>query len=493
MSHSTKRIISTMAIVIASIAFGVLISADLGLMPLTSAQSAPIQTAQGPVTSVTIPSFADVAARAMPAVVSISTTEIVRTPQGRNRFGIDPFEFFFPDPRDPRRPQEGQPDDDARRQLSGGSGFIISPDGYILTNNHVVENASKVEVSLGYDENGYGGRTIPATIVGRDPATDLALLKIEGNQLPSIALGDSDRIRRGDWAIAIGSPFQLNNTLTVGVISAKGRSLGISRETQSFENFIQTDAAINFGNSGGPLLNIQGEVIGINTAIRGGMAQGLGFATPVNIARRLLPQLKEGKVVRGYLGMEIREVTQDIREAWNLPDGTTGALVNRVTPGRPAAAAGLQHGDIIVEIDGRPIRTNRELIDYISYLPVGTNVRLTLIRDGQRRTVTAKTAERPPEDSLEGGDEEENETEPVRNRLGMTVQDLTAQSRQLNGLEDNVRGVLVTNVRNVSAAGEANIRDGDVILEVQGERITSVAQFTRIIDNVRSGQKIRMY
>jgi serine protease Do len=490
MSHLTKRVLSTSAIVIASVTFGVLVSADLGLMPASNAQTGQIQTAQGPVTSVTIPSFADVAARAMPAVVSISTTEIVRGADRRRQFSIDPFEFFFPDPRDPRRQQQPQ-EDDERRQLSGGSGFIISPDGYILTNNHVIENASKIEVSYGADENGVGGRTVPATIVGRDPATDLALVKISAQNLPSIPLGDSDRIRRGDWAIAIGSPFQLDNTLTVGVVSAKGRALGMSAQTRSFENFIQTDAAINFGNSGGPLLNIQGEVIGINTAIRGGMAQGLGFATPVNIAKRLLPQLKQGKVVRGYLGMEIREVTDDIREAWNLPQGTTGALVNRVTPGKPADQAGLQHGDIIVEIDGRPIRSNRELIDYISYLPVGTNVKVTFLRNGERRTVTAKTAERP----LEGGEEEEEESaaEPTRNKLGMAVQDLTAQTRQLYGIEDDVRGVLVTDVRNVSPAGEANINEGDVITEVQGQRVSSVEQFRDIIDRARTGQKIRMY
>ena len=222
------------------------------------------------------------------------------------------------------------------------------------------------------------------------------------------------------------------------------------------------------------------------------MAQGLGFATPVNVAKRLLPQLREGKVVRGYLGMEIREVTQDIRDAWNLAPGTTGALVNRVTPGKPAATAGLQHGDIIVEIDGKPIRSNRELIDHISYLPVGTNVRVTFIRDGQRRTVTARTAERPPDGETDD-EEESSPTEPVRNKLGMAVQDLTPQSRQMNGIDEDIRGVLVTSVRNVSAAGEANINDGDVITEVQGQRVTSVEQFRAIIDRARSGQKLRMY
>ena len=499
MSHFTKRILSTIAIAIASVAFGVLISADLGLMTRSNAQSAQIQTTtsqSGAVTSVTIPSFADVAARVMPAVVSISTTEIVKSADRRRRqFGVDPFEFFFPNPHDPRR-RGRTPDseeDDERQQRSGGSGFIISPDGYILTNNHVVADATKVEVHYGADENGNGGRTVPARIVGRDPATDIALLKIDAGQtLPSVPLGDSERIRRGDWAIAIGTPYQLDNTLTVGVISAKGRSLGMSVETRSFENFIQTDAAINFGNSGGPLLNINGEVIGINTAIRGGTAQGLGFATPVNTAKRLLAQLKGGKVTRGYLGMEIREVTDDIREAWSLTPGTTGALVNRVDAGKPAARAGLQNGDIIVEVDARPIRSNRELIDYISYLPVGTTIKVGYIRNGERRTATAKTAERP----LDGAPEEdpqETSAEPARNKLGMSVQDLTPQLRQLYNHADEARGVVVTNVKNVSAAGDANILEGDLITEVQGQRVTNLAEFHQIIERARPGQKIRMY
>src|SRR5947207_91318 len=342
MNQSMKRTISTIAIVIASVAFGVLISADLGLMPKSHAQSATIQTTAattGPVTTVTIPSFADVAARVMPAVVSITTTEIVKTSEMRKRgTGIDPFDFFFPDPRDQRRRgTPDQQDDDEKRQLSGGSGFIISPDGYILTNNHVVENASKVEVHFGADENGTGGHTVSAKIVGRDPATDIALLKIDSSQpLPNVPLGDSERIRKGDWAIAVGNPFQFENTLTVGVISAKGRALGLSEQTRSFENFIQTDAAINFGNSGGPLLNINGEVVGINTAIRGGGAQGIGFATPINTAKRLLPQLRNGKVTRGYLGMTIQDVNDQVKDSFNRQEAR-GALVPSVTPGRPAA------------------------------------------------------------------------------------------------------------------------------------------------------------
>jgi serine protease Do len=498
MSQATKRMLSTIAIVIASVAFGVLITADLGFMRQSHAQTASsVQTAQGPVTSVTIPSFADVAARVLPTVVSITTTEIVHQSDLQKRGGgIDPFDFFFPDPRNPhqRRGQDNNNDDDERPQRSGGSGFIISPDGYILTNNHVVEGATRVDVHFGADENGNGGRTMPAKIIGRDPATDIALVKIDaGNNLPYVNLGDSDRIRKGDWAIAIGNPFQLENTLTVGVISAKGRALGFSEETRSFENFIQTDAAINFGNSGGPLMNINGEVVGINTAIRGGGAQGLGFATPINTAKRLLPQLKQGKVTRGYLGMTITEVGEDAREAFSLPSDTRGAIVQNVTPGKPADKAGIQHGDVITEIDGKPIRSNRDLIDYISYLPVGSEIRITLLRNGARQTVSARTAERPLE--VAATDEgSANPVEPARNKLGMSVQDVTPQLRQMYGLSDDVHnGVVVTSVKAVSAAADANIGEGDVITEVQGQRVNNTTDFRSAIERLRSGSKARMY
>jgi serine protease Do len=509
MNPSTKRILSTIAIVLASVTFGVVLSADLGLMGTSKAQSsAPIQTSSGaPVTSVTIPSFADVAARVMPAVVSITSTEVVKTSAMRSPFGgggTDPFEFFFPNPRgngqrSPRRtpatpgaPGSEDDGDDEHKQLAGGSGFIISPDGYILTNNHVIEGASKVQVHYGADENGNGGRTVEAKIIGRDPATDIALLKIDagGQALPTVPLGDSDRIRKGDWAIAIGNPFQFENSLTVGVISAKGRSLGISDQTRSFENFIQTDAAINFGNSGGPLMNIAGEVVGINTAIRGGGAQGLGFATPVNTAKRLLPQLKQGKVTRGYLGMGIIDVTEDVKNAFGLADAR-GALVQTVDPSLPAAKAGIQPGDIIVEADGRPINNNRQLIDYISYLPVGSKVNITVLRNGQRRTLTATTVERTLESDKTDTTQPE-EAAPARNKLGMSVQELTPQTRQSYGIAENVQGVVVTSVKEVSAAGDV-LTEGDVISEVQGQKITSLAQFRTAIDALKSGQTARIY
>ncbi len=494
MSSSTKRILSTIAIVIASVAFGILISADLGLMRRSNAQSASEQLTSAPVGSVTIPSFADVANRVMPAVVSIRSTEIVKASEQHRQFGVDPFEFFFPDPRNPnRRRAPGEPEqEEEQRQTSGGSGFIISPDGYILTNNHVIEGATKVEVHFGADENGTGGRTIPAKIVGRDAATDLALLKIEADQqLPWIRLGDSDRIRKGDWAIAIGHPFAFENTLTVGVISAKGRSLGLSQESRSFENFIQTDAAINFGNSGGPLLNIAGEVIAINTAIRGGGAQGIGFATPINTAKTLLPQLKDGKVVRGYIGINIADVNEETREAFNLPEAR-GALVQSVEEGKPAEKAGIRHGDVVIEVDGKPIRNNRELIDYISYRPVGSNVKVTVLRNGQRQTFTVTTAQRPNE--AEAVEEEAVAAEPVRDKFGMTVQNLTPEIRRQYGLPDTVTsGVIVTGVKDVSPAGEANMTEGDVISEVQGQRVANSEEFRAALDKVKSGQRVRIY
>jgi len=499
MSQSTKRILSTVAIIIASIAFGVIISADLGIMRTSNAQTtAPeIRTSSGVTTAaaVTIPSFADVAARVMPAVVSITTTEVVKTSalQRMHPFGIDPFDFF-PSPQTPRGRGNGTtPDDgdDERRQVSGGSGFIISPDGYILTNNHVVEGATRVQVHYGADENGNGGHTVNARIVGRDPATDIALVKIDvSGSLPNIPLGDSDHIRKGDWAIAVGNPFQFENTLTVGVISAKGRALGLSEQTRSFENFIQTDAAINFGNSGGPLLNIGGEVVGINTAIRGG-AQGLGFATPINTAKRLLPQLREGKVTRGYLGMQIQEVSDQIASAFGLNE-TRGALVQSVEPGKPAAQAGIQAGDVITEIDGKTVHNNRELIDYISYLPVGSSVQVTVIRNGQKRNLTAKTAQRPMEGEA-SDDNAPSESGPTRNKLGMSVDELTPKLRQMYGVDDTLRGVVVTSVKDVSAAGDANISEGDVISEVQGEKVSTVDQFRTAVDRLKSGQYARMY
>ncbi|HXI12604.1 MAG TPA: Do family serine endopeptidase [Thermoanaerobaculia bacterium] len=495
MSQPIKRTLSIIAIIIASAAFGMILTADLGWMKRSSAQQTSSMTVESSVqpVAVTIPSFAAIADRVMPAVVSITTTEVLKESEVRRRQGggTDPFEFFFPDPRRPPRQNE---DDDERQQKSGGSGFIISNDGYILTNNHVIENATKVEVHYGDDENGNGGTTVQAKVIGRDPATDLALIKIDGTNLPTVRLGDSDRIRRGDWAIAIGNPLQFSNTMTVGVISAKGRSLGISEATQSFENFIQTDAAINFGNSGGPLLNINGEVIGINTAIRA-YAQNLGFATPVNVAKKILTQLRErGKVTRGYLGISIRDVEArpGTREAFNLPSNE-GAVVEAVREGEPADRAGIQNGDVIVGVDQMKVRKTRDLIDYVSDQPPGSTVKVSLFRNGQRKTVSVRTTERPLT-AAEGEEAPTNETQsPARNKLGVSVQEITAGVRQRYGIADAMQGIVITDVKSVSAAGEAGLAEGDVITEVGGQRVSSIAQFREIVERAKSGQYLRMY
>lgn len=482
MTQGMKRNLSIVAIVIASVTFGVLLTADLGWMKSSKAQEA-IQTTQGSVPAVTIPSFASVAERVMPAVVSITTTEVFDRSQRRR--GVDPFDFFFPpDPRrDPR-----EPGDDQGLQRSGGSGFIISPDGYIVTNNHVIEGATRVQVQYG-DE----GRSVTAKVVGTDPPTDLALLKIDvSGPLPTVPLGDSTQIRVGDWALAIGNPLQFENTLTVGVISAKNRSLGISATTQSFENFIQTDAAINFGNSGGPLLNINGEAVGINTAIRAS-AQNLGFATPVNVLKRILPQLREkGTVTRSYIGINVQDVDQDRAEAFNLP-AISGAFVEAVPdPDAPAAKAGIRPGDVVVKVDNVDVRRTRDLIDYISDQPPGTRVRIEAIRDGRRQTFTAVTAERP----LDGSDTQPSRSEPsepAQDKLGISIQDLSPSLVTRYGIAEDARGVVITNVKEVSPAGEANLAPGDLVTQVNGQRINTVQDFRRIVDAQESGQLLRIY
>lgn len=486
MTQVTKRNLSIVAIVIASIAFGMILTADLGWMRQSNAQEA-IRTTEGVVPTVTIPSFASVAERVMPAVVSITTTEVVNRNDRRRFEGVDPFDFFFPDPR--RRPE--QPEDEDRLQRSGGSGFIISADGYILTNDHVVAGATRVDVQYGENE------IATAKVIGTDPATDLALIKIDvKQQLPTVRLGNSDAIRVGDWAIAIGNPLQFENTLTVGVVSAKNRNLGISQTTQSFENFIQTDAAINFGNSGGPLLNINGEAIGINTAIRGG-AQNLGFATPINVAKRILPQLRDkGKVTRGYLGINVQDVDQRRRDAFNLPSAS-GAFVEAVIPGKPADVAGVQHGDVVVKVDNQEVRRTRDLIDYVSDQPPGSTVRLTVIRNGQQRTLSAKTAERPADTDddrqAEGRGEGSNGPAQERERLGLSVQDMSPALQKTYGIGESVSGIVVTHVREVSPAGESNLQQGDIIIEANGQKVTSVTKFREVVEGLKKGQILRLY
>jgi serine protease Do len=417
----------------------------------------------------------------MPAVVSIRSTDIIRPDQkrgGMERFFGDgaPFHPFFE-----RRPGSG--DDEEEQQQSGGTGFLIDASGFVLTNNHVIDGAEKVEVAVGETD------VYKAKVVGRDPATDLALLKIDGSKpFPTIPLGNSDGIRVGEWVMAIGDPLQFDKTVTVGVVSGKGRAPGLSNVTRSFENLIQTDAAINFGNSGGPLVNVAGEVIGINTAISR-MAQNIGFAVPINVAKRLLPQLKEGKVVRGFLGIQIGPIDANMQESLGLKS-RDGALVQSVEKGMPADKAGIRHEDVIVRVDETPVKNNRDLIDYVSGKRPGTKVTITYVRGGQEKTAVATLETRREEGETAA-------TEPAsdehREKIGITVEELSPALRRTYDIGREVEGVVLTHVKNVSAAADAGLREGDVVQEVNGKAVSTVEAFRAELKKAGDARFARFY
>jgi serine protease Do len=346
------------------------------------------------------------------------------------------------------------------RQQGAGSGFIMSKDGLIVTNNHVIEGAKEVTVTLANKEE------YPAKVIGRDPKTDIALVKIEPKGvLPVAALGDSDRLRVGDWVVAVGNPFGLSNTVTAGIVSAKGRVIGAG----PYDDFIQTDASINPGNSGGPLFNLQGEVVGINTAIIPN-GQGIGFAVPVNLAKGLLPQLEaKGEVTRGYLGVNIQAISPELAKSLNLKD-PSGALVADVTKGGPADAAGLKRGDVIVRFDGKEIAEMHSLPPLVAATPIDKEVAVTILRDGAEQTLRATVGRMPGE-----GAERAAPAERAPGKWGLALRDLDARTAQRFGLNAG-EGVLVAAVQPGSAADRAGIRTGDVILEVNRQKVTSVKE-----------------
>ena len=326
--------------------------------------------------------------------------------------------------------------------------------------------------------------------MGRYPASDLALLKIDGARpFPTVRLGDSDRIRVGEWVMAIGDPLQFDKSVTVGVISGKGRFAGLSRATANFESLLQTDAAINFGNSGGPLVNVAGEVVGINTAIA--RAQNIGFAVPVNMAKRLMPQLRKGKVVRGFLGVGIESIDKKWQEAYDLKD-PEGALVTSVEPGKPAEKAGLKR-DIITKVDDVAVKSNRDLIDYVAGKGPGTKVTIAFLRDGKEKTAVATLEERVEAGEKPAKDEEDSKAGKQK-MLGLEVDELTPQARRASASIVSIqKGVLVTHVKPVSPAGDANLQEGDVILEVNGTAVGSVDELQAQIRKAPKGKYVRLY
>jgi serine protease Do len=488
--RTTTKLISLATLVSASIIVGMILAGSLDLTRLAAAQK-PAAPAAAPAPArapvpLALPSFADLVEKVSPAVVSVTAIDIVK---GERRVPFHhfeeggPFDFFFP----PDRRRSGEEED--RKEMSGGTGFLIEPDGYILTNNHVVENATKVQVKVN------GKDDYDAKIIGRDPASDLALLKIDGKTpFATVTLGDSDRIRVGDWVMAIGDPLNFEKTVTVGVVSGKGRWAGLSQATSSFESLIQTDAAINFGNSGGPLLNTAGEVVGINTAIANPrLAQNIGFAVPVNVARRLLPQLKTGKVVRGFLGITIASVDRKLQETYGLK-AAEGAIVESVEKDRPGDKAGLRHEDIIVKVDETPVKTNRDLIDYVSSRAPGTKVTITFIRDGKEKTTVATLTTRT-EPGEERSEVEEAAGKPRKEKiLGLEVSDLSRELRGQYRIDRDVqKGVLITHVKPVSPAADAGLIEGDVLLEVNGVEVGSTAELQAQLRKAPKDRWVRFY
>ena len=496
-SSGRQRQAVTFSMLLASVVFGMVLAGALDLGPQGHAQPAPTTTASsaGSMNTSNLPSFADLAERVLPSVVSIDAETIEKAGSGHRQQGpIDPFEFFFNNPHGQGPggggPGEGGPGEGGPggtpqeyRSSAGGSGFIVSSDGYVVTNNHVIEGATKIRVHL--DDRDYD-----AELKGADPATDLALLKIDaGHELTPVPLGDSDALRVGDWVMAIGNPLLLDHTVTVGVVSAKGRSIGLTQDV-SFENFIQTDAAINRGNSGGPLVNVRGEVVGIATAMNWG-AENIGFAVPVNTLKGVLPQLEEkGKVSRGYLGINIQNLDWDRAQAFGL-SSTNGALVTTVVPGAPADAAGVQHGDVIVAVDGKPVKQTRDLIDYVSSKKPGTKVKLDILRIGKRMALTVTLAERQEatQEASTGGEEGASGI----GWLGLDYQDVTPQVRQSLGVPDSTQGVVVRQLSAESPLVDEGMAPGDIITEVNGVKVKSGTDFEKEVKAAKSGSYLRFY
>jgi serine protease Do len=479
-----------------SVVGGMILASRLDLAPASFANalqvpatnSAPLS---GPVDATT---FRNIARETSPAVVSI---RVITTRQVGAGGPEDLFGFGIPFPFGERGGGQGRQQREVPTE-GAGSGFIIDKAGYILTNNHVVENARSIEVSLATMDDADEG--LEAKVVGRDPLSDTALLQL--TEMPSEPLhaarfGDSDQMAPGDWVMAIGNPFGLSNTVTVGVVSAVGRSNQVARGR--FQDFIQTDAAINRGNSGGPLLNLRGEVIGINTMIFSNNASGgnvgVGFAIPINAVRDLLPQLQKGKVTRGRIGVGLangRMSAEDARDL-GLPANTTGVLIGSVESGSPAANAGIRVGDVIIEFNGRRVTSNDELINQVTRTTPGTTVPVKVVRD--RKTVTLNVGvaeydydreERGSATSKPGGSDD------TSSLFGMTVRPLQSSERDELDVPSGRGGAIVSEVTPYTPAAQAGLAPGDVVLSVQGETVRNVGDVTRLLNGVPSGVTARV-
>ncbi len=436
---------------------------------------------QPPLPPMSGPDFTPIVEQVKPAVVSVSSTEIIEMYHQRPQEFSDMFDWFFG--RRPRNHEKEMPRQ--HRSVNSGSGFIISPEGYVLTNYHVVADATEVVVMLSDDSE------FEAEVTGSDREIDIALLKFDPKDKPLVTavLGDSGRLNVGEWVMAIGNPLRLQHTVTVGVVSALGRNLG----SGSFDDFIQTDAAINRGNSGGPLVNLRGEVVGINT-LMSPHGENIGFAVPVNLVKEILDDLMEvGRASRGYLGTQIMSITPELQEAFGL-ESSEGAFVQSVEPGLPGDEAGLRRGDVVVEVDGTPIKDSHHLVREISQKRPGQKVALKIIRDGSTRTLKATLADRGAELWKEESLEEEPEApRGASELLGFQVENVTRETREQFGLSDDARGVVVVHVDPMSGAAEKGLRSGMVVVEVNRKEISDMREFTEALKDVETGDLVLLY
>jgi len=415
--------------------------------------------------------FSSIAEKASPAVVGLKAERTITQERQLYRdspFGDDFFDFFF----GPRSPRQRSPQRRYREPVTAlGSGFIISPDGYLLTNNHMVEGAEKVTVELA------DGRKFTAEIIGTDPDSDIAVIKIDADNLPCLELADSDTLEVGEWVLAIGNPLGFSHTVTAGIVSAKGRSVGLA----NIENFIQTDAAINRGNSGGPLLNLEGKVVGMNTAIYGETGNiGIGFAIPANMAKHAYKQIREGGAVeRGFLGISFEDITPELAAALDLKTDTRGVAIKDVIPDSAAEKAGLQRYDVIIDFEGKPVEKSNDFLNRVAMLSPDTKVEVVVLRDGKRKTFTVKLGKRPPEDELTGALPADTIEE-----LGFSVVNLTDNLADNLGFEGE-SGVVVREVKSGSKAAQAGIVPGALIKEVNRQKVKNTKEFNEAIKQAK--------
>ncbi len=418
-------------------------------------------------------SFVEIAEKAKPSVVHL-TSERLPLKGLKEKMEKEDFFKMFPFPHF---------DPDQFRAQAAGSGVIMDKRGYILTNNHLVENTEQIEVKIS-DSDGDRGKVYEGRVIGRDPATDLAVVKIEPDQsLTEAKLGDSSKLKVGQWAIAIGDPFGLEKTFTVGVISGLGRSrFGGLLQAVRYQDFIQTDASINPGNSGGPLLNIKGEVIGINTFIQSA-GTGIGFAIPINMVKEVYDQLVEhGEVVRGFLGVQIGDLDQGLAEAMKIPD-VDGALVVEVIPNTPAEEAGLRHGDVVRSVEGQKILDSKELQQVISHKKPGEKVRLSVMRKGEKKELTVELSKFPAK--LAAATEAPEKTQNI---LGFSVDEIPGEMAR-----PDEKGVIIADIEMGSPADKGGLLKGDIILEVNMQEVESVADFVVIVSELKPGQWVSFY